>query len=69
MYINKNKLIDSLLCYNNFKLPITKSHYITGKEIHLFSNFLCVENTLTNLTCNIQNICSNIKNNNYFYKK
>lgn len=61
MHINKNKLINSLLCCNDFKLPINKTHYITGKEIHLFSNFICVENTLTNFTCNIKNICANAK--------
>lgn len=63
MNINKNKLINSLLCCNNFKLPINKSHYITGKELHFFSNFICIESTLTNLTCNIKNICTNVKQN------
>lgn len=63
MNINKNKLINSLFCCNDLKLPINKSHYITGKEIYFFSNLTCIENTLTNLTCNIKNICNNVKNN------
>lgn len=63
MHINKNKLINSLLCQNDLKLPISKTHYITGKEIYFFTNFVCIENTLTNLTCNIKNICKNVKHN------
>lgn len=63
MNLNKNKLLDSFLCSNNFKLPINNTHYITGKEIRLLSDFVCVENTLTNLTCNIKNMCSNVKGN------
>lgn len=57
MYVNKNKIINSLLC-NNIKLPMYNNHYITGKGILFFSNIACVENTLSNLTCNLKNICA-----------
>lgn len=63
MQINKNKIINSLLCCNNFKFPMNNSHYVTGKDIYLFSSLACIENTLTNLTCNINNICNNVKCN------
>ena len=63
MQINKNKLINSLLCCNNFKFPMNNNHYVTGKDIYLFSSLACIENTLTNFTCNINNACNNLKCN------
>lgn len=61
MNINKNKIINSLLCCSNFKFPINNSHYLTGKDIYLFSSLACIENTLTDLTCNLKNKCNDIK--------
>jgi len=46
-----NKLLYSL----PVKFNLGKCHYLTGKDISIFSNLLCIENTLTNLTCNCKN--------------
>lgn len=58
------KLLKNILCCNNMKFPINKTHYITGNEIYNFSNnfysLMCIENTLSNFTCNINNICNGI---------
>lgn len=62
MNFNTSKIVNSLLCCNNFKFPMTNSHYVTGKDIWLFSNLACVENTLTGFTCNLKNVCNNCKN-------
>ncbi len=71
MRLNKNKIINSLLCGNNIKFPMYNSHYITGKDIWLFSNIACIENTLTALTCNLKQGCKNVTSNmsNNFLKK
>ena len=61
MYINKNYLMKSLLC-SPVKFPMYNSHYLCGKDIYTFSNLMCVENSLTNITCNLKNICGSIKN-------
>lgn len=62
MYLNQNKIINSLLCCNNFKFPMWNSHYVTGKDICLFTNIACIENTLTGLTCGLKNKCCCVKN-------
>lgn len=58
------RFLQSILCCNNITLPINNTHYITGRQIYNFSNnlssLMCVENTLSNFTCNINNICSNM---------
>lgn len=54
MYINKNKIINSILCGCNAKFPISNSHYICGKDILAFSNIICIENTLTNITSQLK---------------
>lgn len=47
-----NKNILSPLLYNlPLKFNMGNCHYIKGKNIVTFSNLLCVENYLTNLTC------------------
>lgn len=60
MNFNKNKIVNALLC-NNFKFPISNSHYVTGKDIIIFSNIACVENTLTCLTNNLKCTCRNMR--------
>ncbi|MBR1883362.1 MAG: hypothetical protein IJ809_00165 [Clostridia bacterium] len=49
----------TLLLFSGCKFPIGNCHYITGANIGLFSNFLCIENSLKNLTCNTPNILLN----------
>lgn len=61
--INKNTLINYLLCNTNFKLPFSKSHYVTTKDIYLFKNITTIENSLTCLSNNIKGFC-----NTFFYK-
>ena len=48
--INSKNFLKSFLCATNVKLPLNNSHYITGKDIYLFSNLACVENTLSSFT-------------------
>lgn len=61
MYFNPNKIVNALLCCNNFKFPMYKNHYVTGKNIWLFSNLACIENTLSDLTCNLKCNLNNCK--------
>ena len=61
MNFNSQKLAKYLLCNSNIKLPISSSHYVTGKDLSLFSNLICVENQLSNMTCNIKNCCNYFK--------
>ena len=51
--INSKNFLKAFLCSTNVKLPLNHSHYITGKDIYLFSNLACVENTLSSFTNNI----------------
>ena len=51
--INSKNFLKSFLCATNVKLPLNNSHYITGKDIYLFSNLACVENTLSSFTNNV----------------
>ncbi len=53
MYFNKN-VINPLLYNLPIKINTHNSHYFTGKNIVTFSNLLCVENFLTNLSCNLK---------------
>ncbi len=61
MYICPRKIAKCLLCSSNICLPINKSHYVTGKDISCFSNLMCVESTLSSLTCNLKNMCNGFK--------
>lgn len=61
MYFNPNKIVNSLLCCNNIKFPMYKNHYVTGKNIWLFSNLACIENTLSNFTCSLKSNINNCK--------
>ncbi len=65
MMLNPQLLKKYLLCCNNIKLPITNTHYITGKDIYVFSNFACIENTLTCFTNNFKCLCKNFTNKIY----
>lgn len=65
MYICPKKLANYLLYNSNIKFPINQSHYVTGKELSLFSKLMCIENELTNLTCNLKGFCTSCKYN-YF---
>lgn len=51
-----NKLLWCMPCV---KIPIGQNHYVTPSDISTFSNLLSVENSLTCLTKNICNSCSN----------
>ncbi|MDD2376189.1 MAG: hypothetical protein PHD15_02985 [Clostridia bacterium] len=51
--------INSLLYSMPNKFKLGNCHYVTGKNISIFSNLLCIENTLTNLTCNCKNTLNN----------
>ena len=59
----KEKMINNLLCCFPYKIPINNSHYITGKNMMLFSKLMSIENELTNLTCYSNNLCNYLKNN------
>ena len=59
--INPKKFLKSFLCASNVKLPLSNSHYITGKNIYLFSNLACVENTLSSFTNNISYYLNSFK--------
>lgn len=51
--INPKTFLNTFLCASNVKLPINNSHYITGKEISIFSNLATVESTLSSFTNNV----------------
>lgn len=56
-----NKILKGVLYALNPKLPLCNNHYITGKNIWLFSSFASVENTLSNITCNMNCKFNNLK--------
>lgn len=62
MYFRPEKLVNCLLCSSNIKLPINNSHYVTGQDISFFSKLMCVEQELSNITCNIKGYCNSCKN-------
>lgn len=52
----KNNWFLTPLLYNlPCKLPIGNCHYVKGCNLAIFSNLLCIEKSLTNLTCNCKN--------------
>ena len=59
--INPKKFLNYFLCSSNVKLPLSNSHYITGKNIYLFSNLASVENTLSCFTNNISYYLNSFK--------
>ncbi len=59
--INTNCIVNSILCNSNLKIPLSNSHYLTGKGFLLFNKLACIENNLTCFTNNLKNMCS--KNN------
>lgn len=61
MRFNPSQLVNYFLCCGNPVLPMYKGHYITGKDISLFTKLMCVENTLTTFTCNCKGVANNIK--------
>ncbi|MEG0873487.1 MAG: hypothetical protein RSE00_00010 [Clostridia bacterium] len=61
MYINPKCFLNSFFCCSNMKIPMYKGHYMTGSDISFFSKLMCVENTLTNISCNAKQLCSNCK--------
>lgn len=63
MFFNGNNFLNYFLCNCPCKFPMGNSHYMCGKDILLFKNILCVENNLTNLTCNCKQMCNGLKNN------
>lgn len=54
--INPNCIMNLLLFNNCMKFPMWNNHYITGAGIVTFSNLACVENNLSNLSCNCKKI-------------
>lgn len=59
--LNKNSLINYLLCQSNLKLPISCNHYITGRDIKTFTDFVCIENTLSTFTSQVKCLCNRVK--------
>ena len=59
----KDKMINNILCGFPYKIPINNSHYITGKNMMLFSKLMSIENDLTSLTCYGNNLYNCLKNN------
>lgn len=57
MQFNANKILNYILLCNNNKYPISKCHYVTGQDISIFTNLVCIEKNLTALTCNCKQIC------------
>lgn len=55
MNLCPERIAKYLLCCSNIRLPINKSHYVTGKDLSLFSNLMCIENTLSSFTCGCKN--------------
>lgn len=62
MGMKPSSFVNPLLLWNDICLPMYKGHYTTTPNIVLFASLACVENSLTNFTCNLKNICSNCKN-------
>ena len=62
MGLRPSSFVNPLLCCNNICLPMYKGHYTTTKNIVIFANLACVENSLTGITCNLKNLCSNCQN-------
>lgn len=60
-----HNVLKGFLCACNPKLPLSNNHYITGKNIWLFSNIACVENTLScftgNMCCKLNNLKGKLK--------
>lgn len=54
------KIVNNLLCSCNFKFPMYNNHYMTGKNICIFSKFACIENTLSSFTNNCKGLCNNL---------
>lgn len=55
-----NSLLNNVLCNYPCKIPINKSHYVTGKNLLIFSKLMCVENELSNIGCFCNNLCKSI---------
>ena len=62
-FLIPKQMLNKFLCCYPCKIPINKSHYVTGKDMLFFSKLMCVENELSNLTCYCNNLCNNIKCN------
>ena len=60
-----HNILKGFLCNCNPKLPLSNNHYITGKNIWLFSNMVQIENTLTcftsNICCKFHNVIGKLK--------
>ncbi len=61
-YFYKNNILNNILCNLPCKFPLYNGHYLTGKDLSIFSKFLTIENQLTNITCSCNNLCNNLKN-------
>lgn len=48
-----NCLLQNFLWCFPCKMPYGNGHYVTGCDLALLSNFVCVEQCLTNLSCNL----------------
>ena len=55
-----NRILNNVLCNFPCKIPINKSHYVTGKNLFIFSKLMCVENVLSNIGCCCNNLCNSI---------
>ncbi len=63
MGFNPNWLLNSFLWNYPGRIPLGKCHYLTGVDLINFKNMTCIENTLTNLTCNCKQLCNSIRPN------
>lgn len=62
MGLKPSSVINPLLFWNNICLPMYNGHYTTTKNVVIFSNLACIENSLTGFSCGLKNMCSNCKN-------
>lgn len=48
-----NCLLQNFLWCFPCKMPYGNGHYVTGCDLAILSNIVCVEQCLTNLSCNL----------------
>lgn len=58
---NSSSIINPLLLSNCIKLPMYKGHYTTTVNVAIFSNFACIENSLTSMGNAVKNFCGGFK--------
>lgn len=57
------QLLNKFMCCYRGLIPISNSHYVTGRDIKAFSDMICIENQLSNITSSCKCFCNGfIKN-------